>query len=139
MLRRKGFTLIELLIVIIIVGVLAAVSVPMMQANVEKAKKTEAISALGSIRTAERLHYAENKAYANVANFGAASHALDSYITGVDLDGRYFINACYSVDNAGEATMGGFRGLCNSANSGTAESNGLSNVIMYGNGQYSGF
>ncbi|MGC9363227.1 MAG: type IV pilin protein, partial [Fidelibacterota bacterium] len=50
--NEAGFTLVELMIVIVIVGILAAVAVPIYQSNINKAKMTECDSALGTIRTA---------------------------------------------------------------------------------------
>src|SRR3989338_5022281 len=49
---RAGFTLIELLVVVIIVAVLAAVGVPLLSANVTRARGTEAETGLGTLRTA---------------------------------------------------------------------------------------
>jgi prepilin-type N-terminal cleavage/methylation domain-containing protein len=47
---RRAFTLLELLIVIIIIGVLASVAMPMLNKNIERARTTEALTALGVIR-----------------------------------------------------------------------------------------
>jgi prepilin-type N-terminal cleavage/methylation domain-containing protein len=49
---RKGFTLLELLVVIIIVGVLAAVAMPALFRNIERARSTEALTAFGIIHRA---------------------------------------------------------------------------------------
>ena len=58
-----GFTLIELMIVVIIVGILAAAAVPIYQGFVKRAYITEAKASIGTIRTAEEVHFAENGVY----------------------------------------------------------------------------
>ncbi|MFH1716187.1 MAG: prepilin-type N-terminal cleavage/methylation domain-containing protein [Planctomycetota bacterium] len=56
---RKGFTLIEVMIVIIIVGILAAVAIPMMQGRIDSAKWSEGKAIMGAIARALRAHVAE--------------------------------------------------------------------------------
>ncbi|HLD88341.1 MAG TPA: prepilin-type N-terminal cleavage/methylation domain-containing protein, partial [Candidatus Omnitrophota bacterium] len=46
--HRSGFTLIEIIIVIIILGILAAVALPQITKNLETAKAAEAINMLGA-------------------------------------------------------------------------------------------
>lgn len=48
----KGFALIELLVVVLIIGILAAVAFPQYQVAVEKSSATEVMVLLRSMRTA---------------------------------------------------------------------------------------
>ena len=99
---EKGFTMIELIIVIIIVGVLAAISVPMMSSNVDRAKRTEAIAAMGTIRMAERLCKVEFGSYEPVTAGAFATTAnINKYIKAGDLNGRYYNDNSYSVIASG--------------------------------------
>jgi type IV pilus assembly protein PilE len=56
---QKGFTLIEVLVVVIIVAILAAIAVPVYMKYVERAKSTEAKTALQAIRNAYDIHRTE--------------------------------------------------------------------------------
>lgn len=91
-LGRKGFTLTELIVVIVIVGVLAAISVPAMTANVARARRSEAIAVLGALRTAQKLYLSETGAYAGSIG------PLSTYIPQSELIGRYHTNLNYSTD-----------------------------------------
>ena len=59
----KGFTLMELLIVVIIIGILAALAIPQYTKTIERAHWAEAIDNLGQIRSAEIRYYAEYDKY----------------------------------------------------------------------------
>ncbi len=89
--KRKGFTLIELMVVILIVGILAAVAIPIMRGRIDSAKWSEGKAGAGSIRTAARAFCAEKG-----PNWGGgwASVDLDDLgFTEADLNGKYFSNA----------------------------------------------
>ncbi|MBU0759987.1 MAG: prepilin-type N-terminal cleavage/methylation domain-containing protein [Candidatus Omnitrophica bacterium] len=61
--NRKGFTLVEVLIVVIIIGILAAIGVPQFANSIEKAKGGEARAGLGHMQTGEKVYFAENEYY----------------------------------------------------------------------------
>jgi prepilin-type N-terminal cleavage/methylation domain-containing protein len=58
--NQKGFTMIELMVVVVIVGVLAAVAVPMYSKYIKNARMTEATSRIGEIVTAAKAWAMEN-------------------------------------------------------------------------------
>ncbi len=56
--NQKGFTLIELVIIIVVLGILAAVAIPKYQDITGEAKEAAARAALGSIRSGVTIFYA---------------------------------------------------------------------------------
>jgi prepilin-type N-terminal cleavage/methylation domain-containing protein len=98
---RKGFTLVELMVVILIVGILAAVAIPLMQGRIDKAKWSEANATAGTIRTAIRAYAAETSV---TTAQGLAGSTLDTAATQAalgfttnDLEGTYFTAANYTI------------------------------------------
>ena len=111
MLSKKGFTLIELMVVILIVGILAAVAVPIMRGRIDSAKWSEANACAGSIRTAVRAYVAEKgPSYDSYAD--DVEGTLDSVyetlgFSSTDLDGAYFNQEDYEISD-----VDGDTGVC---------------------------
>lgn len=95
--KTKAFTLIELMVVILIVGILAAASVPLMRGRVDSAKWSEANASCGTIRSACRVLFAERgTAAVPTGKLDARKMTTLGFNTG-DLNGTYFIFSDYSI------------------------------------------
>ena len=67
--NRKGFTLIELLIVVVIIGILAAIAIPKFANTKSKAYITAMKSDLRNMVTAEEAFFSDSSAYTtNITN-----------------------------------------------------------------------
>ena len=61
--RRQGFTLIELLIVVVIIGILAAIAIPKFANTKEKAVVASMKSDLRNLASAQEAYWVENRTY----------------------------------------------------------------------------
>ncbi len=82
--KEKGFTLIELLIVIVIIGILAAVAIPTYIGYTQRGRRADAKTALEQLRAAQEVFRAENGAYTNNfavlnANWGGPPASVGQY------------------------------------------------------------
>jgi len=92
---RKGFTLIELMVVILIVGILAAVAIPILRGRIDAAKWSEGKAMMGSVATSIRAYHAEK------GPSGTAPTTLLPAATGLgfaagDLTGTYFVDGNFT-------------------------------------------
>lgn len=105
---RKGFTLLELLIVIIIIGLLAAIGIVQYGNAVVRAANSEARTTLGEMRKAAMAYYSLNNAYPS---------AIGS-LASIDLDGDGTSDVSFTPP-----TGGSYAYTCN-ATTGIATSSG---------------
>lgn len=96
--NRKGFTLIELLIVVVIIGILAAIAIPKFATTKDKAKLASVKTDLRNFMTAQEAYFSDYATYGSLAQLQAAPY-----------------NYSFSTGNSGAATgvASGFTGVFN--------------------------
>ncbi|MEW6411833.1 MAG: prepilin-type N-terminal cleavage/methylation domain-containing protein [Candidatus Zixiibacteriota bacterium] len=101
--NRKGFTLIELMIVVVIIGILAALAIPRFMQATTKSKQSEAKQILKQIYTMERAFRQETGSYSlNLNQIGVEIMADARYayvITSNDLTAEFLATAAATVED----------------------------------------
>ncbi|RJO67780.1 MAG: prepilin-type N-terminal cleavage/methylation domain-containing protein [Myxococcales bacterium] len=102
---RSGFTLIDLMVAVAIIGVLAAVAIPVYQDYVKRSREAEAFNTLGDIMVAQRAYRADQGLGAG--NYAASMTALrwrldetGGTVGAAPASYRYSSNAEYSLASA---------------------------------------
>jgi prepilin-type N-terminal cleavage/methylation domain-containing protein len=72
--NRKGFTLIELLIVVVIIGILAAIAIPKFSNTKEKALVSGMKSDLRNYASAQESYYSDYTTYGTLASLQATPY-----------------------------------------------------------------
>jgi prepilin-type N-terminal cleavage/methylation domain-containing protein len=95
--KAKGFTLVELMVVIVIVGILAAVAIPKFLDASNKAKASEFPTQLTAIYTGQMAYNAENGSYAGTFATLVSAASVD-----VNTSSKWF---SYSLATGGSGSL----------------------------------
>jgi type IV pilus assembly protein PilE len=111
---QRGFTLIELMVVVVVIGILAAIGYPSYTDYIRRGKVAEATSTLSDVRNKMETFYLDNRTYV-----GSDAANLPCNATVLNTGKKYFTYDCatpaptagaYTITAVGNATegMGGF-------------------------------
>jgi len=104
----KGFTLIELLIVVVIIGILAAIAIPKFANTKEKAYVAAMKSDLRNLVTAQEAYFADNVTYATTTTNLSYNFSAGNVVTVTAATGTGW--AATATSNATTKTCGIFYG-----------------------------
>ncbi|MDE2310583.1 MAG: prepilin-type N-terminal cleavage/methylation domain-containing protein [Betaproteobacteria bacterium] len=95
--RAKGFSLVELMVVVVVIGILAAVAVPAYNDYVTRGKLVEATSALSDMRIKMEQSFQDNRNYTSYVVGGGGANScnlLPAGTTSAIVGAKYFTYAC---------------------------------------------
>lgn len=82
--QQQGFTIVELLIVIVVIGILAAITIVAFNGIQDRTRTTAKVNDIKSLQKIVELYYAENGTYPNTgSSWRFQRSAGDSFIPGV--------------------------------------------------------
>jgi type IV pilus assembly protein PilA len=111
MTNRKGFTLIELLIVVVIIGILAAIAIPKFANTKEKAVLAGMKSDLRNLVTAEEGFFSDNQTYSTTLGAAQVNTAAGGACGGTVV----FIPTSGNVITPGSCTAAGWNATVTNA------------------------
>jgi type IV pilus assembly protein PilE len=117
---NSGFTMIELMIVVVVIGILAAIAIPMYGDSVTRSKIIDGTTKLGDFHTRMEKYFMDNRTYLNGVACGVPNPALgpDDNFQVTCLPGPPGPPETYTVSAAGVAARGmaGFTYTINEVN-----------------------
>lgn len=103
--NKQGFTMVELLVVLVIIGILAAVATPIFLGNTQKAKASEAVATMSLIRQAQRDYFINTSSYIVPIAAGEIGKTPENKGVAVNTGvAQYFANDAFEVKQTAAAS-----------------------------------
>ena len=106
--KDQGFTLVELMIVIVIIGILAAIAIPRFIGAQDRARISAAKAQLNSVRQALALYEMDHSAYPpDGSDWDAFVANLTSYValpSWNELKDKVFVDGSFNFDNINDTS-----------------------------------
>jgi prepilin-type N-terminal cleavage/methylation domain-containing protein len=112
--NTRGFTLIELLIVVVIIGVLAAIALPRISSTKQRANRSSGLADMRNLATGQEKFFVDNSRYGGLADTAAMPFTPSTGNTGLVINltgtpaGATGYNASISIQ--GNETCGVYYG-----------------------------
>jgi prepilin-type N-terminal cleavage/methylation domain-containing protein len=126
--KQQGFTIVELLIVIVVIGILAALVITTFTGIQQRARNTERETDIKAIHGQVEAYFAQNGRYPTLANLNDDAWRAADNLKGLDEDALHSPNETTDVAAAPSATQYGYAvtpaGCDNDTTTATADCSG---------------
>lgn len=105
--NEKGFSLIELLIVVVVIGVIAALAVPALQKGLRAAENGNTFGSMRAISSSQVSFYSQNSRFGRLAEINSAlSNSLGTVSGETIVHGKFIFEMAPSVPTNAELRQG---------------------------------